>query len=55
MLTLNLIKLLLTTTKTVFFGSLGTQGVDSIYGVTKRSVDTRLRQAKDGGINYQPV
>jgi hypothetical protein len=37
------------------FGSLGTQGVDSKYGVTKGSVDTRLGQAKDGGTDYQLV
>lgn len=36
-------------------GSLGTQGVDSKYGVTKGSVDTRLGQAKDGGTDYQLV
>jgi hypothetical protein len=38
-----------------FDGSLGTQGVDSKYGVTKGSVDTRLGQAKDGGTDYQLV
>ena len=36
-------------------GSLGIQGVDSIYGVMKKRTDSHLGQATGGGTNYQIV
>jgi hypothetical protein len=37
------------------YGSLGTQGVDSIYGVRQRNADTHSGQATDGEIDCPPV